>query len=334
MAGPEGPEDLNNFMIYPRVLPPYTDTPNNRDAPETHGRKEPLPISIHTCDHSEAVSPKTLAECRTDLHLSTPAAPRPPLISAAEDDDRNPQFAAPSADARVSSAPCSNTRCMASNFAAAFAAEPTSESQAGSVLDHLTALVAPHAPPKQLKASVQPTCVDPVGGRHIHGTIDSGCTGHVTSNRHWLINHRPCADTFRAAAGTKHVATIIGDMPVMARDRLGGYHYKLITNVRCVESFAYTLFSVTQLWAELRVDSLFADTRCCRLVDGTEWPYLRDKLLPTLPLVSVAGCDAHTISRAVTKPLIATKPLLGGIATKPLIATMPAWFRRCISSPA
>ena len=170
---------------------------------------------------------------------------------------------------------------MASNFAAAFAAEPTSESQTGSVLDHLTALVAPHAPPKQLKASVQPTCVDPVGGRHIHGTIDSGCTGHVTPNRHWLINHRPCADTFRAAAGTKHVATIIGDMPVMARDRLGGYHYKLITNVRCVESFAYTLFSVTQLWAELRVDSLFADTRCCRLVDGTEWPYLRDKLLPT-----------------------------------------------------
>ena len=251
------------------------------DAPETHAREEPLPISIHPCDHSEAVSPKTLAECRTDLHLSTPAAPRPPLISAAEDDDRNPQFAAPSADARVSSAPCSNTRWMASLFAAAFAAEPTSESQTGSVLDHLTALVAPHAPPKQLKASVQPTCVDPVGGRHIHGTIDSGCTGHVTPNRHWLINHRPCADTFRAAAGTKHVATIIGDMPVMARDRLGGYHYKLITNVRCVESFAYTLFSVTQLWAELRVDSLFADTRCCRLVDGTEWPYLRDKLLPT-----------------------------------------------------
>ena len=170
-AGPEGPEDLNNFMIYPRVLPPYTDTPNHRDAPETHGQEEPLPISIHTCDHSEAVSPKTLAECRTDLHLSTPAAPRPPLISAAEDDDRNPQFAAPSADARVSSAPCSNTRCMASNFAAAFAAEPTSESQTGSVLDHLTALVAPNAPPKQLKASVQPTCVDPVGGRHIHGNL-------------------------------------------------------------------------------------------------------------------------------------------------------------------
>ena len=101
------------------------------------------------------------------------------------------------------------------------------------------------------------------------------------------------------------------------------YHYKLITNVRCVESFAYTLFSVTQLWAELRVDSLFADTRCCRLVDGTEWPYLRDKLLPTLPLVSVAGCDAHTISRAVTKPLIATKPLvalsndLGGVMLTP-----------------
>ena len=98
-----------------------TDTPNHRDAPETHGQEEPLPISIHTCDHSEAVSPKTLAECRTDLHLSTPAAPRPPLISAAEDDDRNPETAAPSADARVSSAPCSNTRCMASNFAAAFA---------------------------------------------------------------------------------------------------------------------------------------------------------------------------------------------------------------------
>jgi len=102
--------------------------------------------------------------------------------------------------------------------------------------DLLTALVVPHepSPPKRLKASVQPTCKEPVGGRHINGTIDSGCTGHVTPNPHWLINHRPCADTFRAAAGTKHVATIIGDMPVIARDRLGGYHHKLITNVRCV----------------------------------------------------------------------------------------------------
>ncbi len=164
---------------------------------------------------------------------------------------------------------------------------------------------------------MQPTCKEPVGGRHIHGTIDSGCTGHVTPNPHWLINHRPCADTFRAAAGTKHIAISIGDIPVIARDRLGGYHHKLITNVRCVESFAYTLFSVTQLWAELRVDSLFADSRCCRLTDGTEWPYLRDKLLPTLPLLSDAALVMAFIRSSAQGRTLAPSPLYGGVIALP-----------------
>ena len=275
-AGPEGPEDLNDFMIYPRVLLPHTNTPIHRatsDAPAVHARDSATVHEQQVFTHETSA-----AQCECSSRRDDPVTP-------------------------------------SGGHSAPHCADD----------DLLTALVVPHepSPPKRLKASVQPTCKEPVGGRHINGTIDSGCTGHVTPNPHWLINHRPCADTFRAAAGTKHVATIIGDMPVIARDRLGGYHHKLITNVRCVESFAYTLFSVTQLWAELRVDSLFADSRCCRLVDGTEWPYLRDKLLPTLPLVSVAGCDAYTISRAVTKPLIATKPLValsndhGGVMPTP-----------------
>ena len=150
----------------------------------------------------------------------------------------------------------------------------------------LTALVANPSPqsPKRLKATIQPTCEEPTGGRIISGAVDSGCTGHVTPNPHWLVNRRPCTDTFRAAAGSKHVAAEIGDMPVIARDRHGGLHYKLITNVRCVPTFAYTLLSVGQLWLELKIDSLFADSLCCRLHDGTELPYVREKQLPTLLL--------------------------------------------------
>jgi hypothetical protein len=187
-AGPEGPEDLNDFMIYPRVLLPHTNTPIHRatsDAPAVHARDS---ATVH--EQQVFTQETSAAQCECSSRRDDPVT-------------------------------------TLGGHSALHCADD----------DLLTALVVPHepSPPKRLKASVQPTCKEPVGGRHINGTIDSGCTGHVTPNPHWLINHRPCADTFRAAAGTKHVATIIGDMPVIARDRLGGYHHKLITNVRCVE---------------------------------------------------------------------------------------------------
>jgi hypothetical protein len=174
-----------------------------------------------------------------------------------------------------------------------------------------------------LKATIQPTCEEPTGGRIISGAVDSGCTGHVTPNPHWLVNRRPCTDTFRAAAGSKHVAAEIGDMPVIARDRHGGLHYKLITNVRCVPTFAYTLLSVGQLWLELKIDSLFADSLCCRLHDGTELPYVREKQLPTLLLVSVAGCDPDAIARSITRSTAQSSPTITALTLTSISAAPP-----------
>ena len=77
---------------------------------------------------------------------------------------------------------------------------------------------------------------------------------------------------FGQANGQLSQCVGVGDMPVIARTQkadgtVGKPCQILITNVRCVPNFAYTLLSVTQLWEEQRIKSLFADDRVLKLPD-------------------------------------------------------------------
>ena len=82
----------------------------------------------------------------------------------------------------------------------------------------------------------------------IRAVTDSGCTGHVTPHKSRLINVKPCNHRFKAANGKLAHATCIGDMPVLGASKTGEYVYFVITGVRCVPGFEFTLLSVDQLW--------------------------------------------------------------------------------------
>ena len=102
-------------------------------------------------------------------------------------------------------------------------------------------------------AAIDPLC--------IRGVVDSGCTAHVTFCAEWLVNLRPCNETFKAANGKLAKATAIGDLPVVARAEGGGLATFTIRDVRLVPEFGYTLLSVDQLWDTQRADARFADDR-------------------------------------------------------------------------
>ena len=127
-------------------------------------------------------------------------------------------------------------------------------------------------------------------------TIDSGCSGSLTNDRSRLENTRACSERFRSATGVITTADCVGDMPVFVRCKDGAFKRVVFRNVRCVPGFAFTLISVTQLWEEQRVDSLFADVRALRLPEGDGGslvPYLPDVKLPTLHMVSAVGVPAR-----------------------------------------
>ena len=106
------------------------------------------------------------------------------------------------------------------------------------------------------------------------------------------------------------LATHIGDLPVVARDRTGRPVRFTFTNVRHVPSFDYTLLSVDQIWAEQRVDSRFGDVRALVLPssDGPlHLPFTPGGKLPTLTLISDSfdRADASasgTAARAASSP--------------------------------
>ena len=63
-----------------------------------------------------------------------------------------------------------------------------------------------------------------------------------------------------AADGSRHRITVIGDLPLAARDRHGKLQRVTLRNVRCVPSFTDTLISVDQLWEDSGVEARFAGT--------------------------------------------------------------------------
>ena len=69
--------------------------------------------------------------------------------------------------------------------------------------------------------------------------IDSGCTATCTDTLEHLVNVRPCDETYDAATGEKAKCTMIGDMPVLAKDSTGKIFRFVFTNVRYVPDFKY-----------------------------------------------------------------------------------------------
>ena len=90
--------------------------------------------------------------------------------------------------------------------------------------------------------------------------IDSGCTYHCHPMADDLINAKPCSQHMIAADGSRHRITIIGDLPLMVRDRNRKLRRVILRNVRCVPTFTDTLVSVDQLWEDARIEARFAGT--------------------------------------------------------------------------
>ena len=106
----------------------------------------------------------------------------------------------------------------------------------------------------------------------IFAIVDSGCSWHCHPHAQDLINTRPCRDTMAGTDGKAKPCTLIGDLPIVARDRQGVWRKLLLRNVRCVPAFKETLVSVDQLWEDSRVDTVFNDVRCIVLPANGDGP--------------------------------------------------------------
>ena len=107
-----------------------------------------------------------------------------------------------------------------------------------------------------------------------------------------LVNCRPCHEAFASATGARCLATAIGDMPVVMRDRRGQLVKFLVRNVRCVPGFLYTLLSVRQLWNEQRISTVFDDVNELRLplaAGGHCFSFDSARALPTIRMVSATS---------------------------------------------
>ena len=95
-----------------------------------------------------------------------------------------------------------------------------------------------------------------------NATVDSGCSASCTYNCQLLVNTTPCDEIFGAANGKLARATMIGNLPIVARDAEGSFVHFVLTNVRCVPAFSnFTLLSVDQMWEEQRIKSSFCDEK-------------------------------------------------------------------------
>ena len=90
--------------------------------------------------------------------------------------------------------------------------------------------------------------------------VDSGCTYHCHPMSDDLINVKPCSQHMIAADGSRHRITMIGDLPLMVRDRHRKLRRVILRNVRCVPTFTDTLVSVDQLWEDASIEARFAGT--------------------------------------------------------------------------
>ena len=127
------------------------------------------------------------------------------------------------------------------------------------------------------------------GGR-IHLVLDSGCTMTCHPYASDLINHRPSNETMSGIDGKPKRVKLVGDLPVVARDKHGKLQKLILRNVRCVPDFTDTLVSVDQMWEESSVEVRFANHRKIYVPDGKGktiiFPFMRqDDGLYVLPVV-------------------------------------------------
>ena len=93
-------------------------------------------------------------------------------------------------------------------------------------------------------------------------TVDSGCSASCTGFCDLLIKTKPCDEIFGAANGILARATMVGNLPIIARASDGQFVHFVLTNVRCVPEFSnFTLLSVDQMWEEQQIRSTFCDAK-------------------------------------------------------------------------
>ena len=141
-----------------------------------------------------------------------------------------------------------------------------------------------------LRASKQSALASMLEPLLIRAVVDSGCTGHVTPHESRLVNVKACNHRFKTANGKLARATCIGDMPVLGVDKNGARVSFVVTGVRCVPDFKFTLLSVDQLWESQRFDARFADVRALTVSNDQIVPFAprSQATLPTIRLVSAA----------------------------------------------
>ena len=141
-----------------------------------------------------------------------------------------------------------------------------------------------------LRASKQSALASMLEPLLIRAVVDSGCTGHVTPHESRLVNVKTCNHRFKTANGKLEQATCIGDMPVLGVDKNGARVSFVVTGVRCVPHFEFTLLSVDQLWETQRFDARFADVRALTVSNDQVVPFAprNQATLPTIRLVSAA----------------------------------------------
>ena len=143
----------------------------------------------------------------------------------------------------------------------------------------------------------EPVASSNLGLPIIFATPDSGATASNTNRRERLVGLKPCDEVFGDANGKVVRCDAIGDMPVVARDSNGKLLRFVLTNVRLIPSFHYTLLSVTQLWEEQRIDARFRDLNHLQLpveAGGFQIPYEKSVKLSTLALISEAELSASS----------------------------------------
>ena len=163
----------------------------------------------------------------------------------------------------------------------------------------------------------------------IRAHADSGCSGSLTPNRAALVNTRPCSEIFKAADGRSCKAELIGDMPVITRDKQNRPLRIVFRNVRYVPDFKYTLLSVRQLWNEQRIDARFRDINALVVMTPSgelHLPYSSAGNLPTLELVSDTTGSAALAAATDARPASASSRALGfhRVGSTSHVARLPA----------
>jgi transposase InsO family protein len=98
----------------------------------------------------------------------------------------------------------------------------------------------------------------------------------VVNNPHYLINARPTDETISGVDRRDHACTLIGDLPIIAKDELEVPHRLTIRHVRCVPSISDSLLSILKLWDDEGSDCRFKDVNAIQTSSGLSFPFQRE----------------------------------------------------------